>query len=207
MTTALTPRRAATRERLLVAALDVLAEVGPARTSVEAVCERAGFTRGAFYSNFADLDDLVAGVYRRQSDLVLQQLEEGLQRVLGSGRTDVGEVVAEVLALLPDDRRWHVVRADLTAQALRRPEAATLLTTQRAVLRDRLGPVLRDALLRAGRRPLVAPEDLAGLLLAAHEHVAVDRVAGAPDRDHRVLVALVLGLTEPAADRPEETRS
>jgi len=52
-------RRKATRARLLSAAAEVLSERGFHGASVEEICERAGFTRGAFYSNFAAKDDLV----------------------------------------------------------------------------------------------------------------------------------------------------
>ena len=55
---ATTRRREATRQKLLDAAAQVFAEVGLDAASVEAICERAGFTRGAFYSNFETKDEL-----------------------------------------------------------------------------------------------------------------------------------------------------
>src|SRR5487761_2120938 len=58
----MTPRRAATRARLLDAARDVIAERGAGGATVEGIAERAGFTRGAFYSNYASLDDLIVDV-------------------------------------------------------------------------------------------------------------------------------------------------
>ena len=53
-----TRRRAETRSRLLRAALEVFSEKGFGRTTVDDVCARAGYTRGAFYSNFVSLDEL-----------------------------------------------------------------------------------------------------------------------------------------------------
>jgi AcrR family transcriptional regulator len=53
-----TKRRAETRQRLLQAALEVFAQEGFGRSTVDQVCARAGYTRGAFYSNFATLDEL-----------------------------------------------------------------------------------------------------------------------------------------------------
>ncbi len=49
--------QARTRQALLDAAAEVFVERGLHRTSVEAIAERAGFTRGAFYANFADKAD------------------------------------------------------------------------------------------------------------------------------------------------------
>ena len=46
--TELTARRAATRERLVDAAVVVFAEKGVLGAAVEEICEAAGFTRGAF---------------------------------------------------------------------------------------------------------------------------------------------------------------
>ena len=49
-----------TRAALLDAAGAVFVERGFQGASVEAIAERAGFTRGAFYSNFASKDELFA---------------------------------------------------------------------------------------------------------------------------------------------------
>ena len=42
----------------MAAAISVFAARGIIGASVEEICEAAGFTRGAFYSNFADKDAL-----------------------------------------------------------------------------------------------------------------------------------------------------
>jgi len=58
------PRKAAkqaTRVALLEAALAEFAEKGLDAPSLDAICARAGFTRGAFYVHFHDREDLVAG--------------------------------------------------------------------------------------------------------------------------------------------------
>ena len=66
--TEVTARRAATRDRLVEAALGVFAEKGVLGASVEEICEAAGFTRGAFYSNFASKDELCVAALQRQFD-------------------------------------------------------------------------------------------------------------------------------------------
>jgi len=56
----LTPerRKAMTREHLLAAAAEVFAEHGYHGATIDQVAERAGFTKGAVYSNFASKEDL-----------------------------------------------------------------------------------------------------------------------------------------------------
>ncbi|HSK32534.1 MAG TPA: helix-turn-helix domain-containing protein, partial [Propionicimonas sp.] len=63
----LTPRRTQTREKLMDAATTLFAQKGVLAASVEEICERAEFTRGAFYSNFADKDELCLAVLNRQA--------------------------------------------------------------------------------------------------------------------------------------------
>jgi TetR/AcrR family transcriptional regulator, transcriptional repressor for nem operon len=60
-----------TREALLRAAMDEFAEKGLDLPSLDAICARAGFTRGAFYVHFRDREELVAAVMERVLDAVL----------------------------------------------------------------------------------------------------------------------------------------
>ena len=64
MTTETTKRREDTRRRLVLAAIDEFSRRGIDATSVEHLCHAAGFTRGAFYSNFATKDDLCVEIMR-----------------------------------------------------------------------------------------------------------------------------------------------
>ena len=48
----------ATRERIVAAAFSLHATVGPSRTTISAIAERAGVQRHTVYSHFPDLDSL-----------------------------------------------------------------------------------------------------------------------------------------------------
>lgn len=73
-----TPRRRPTREetrrRLFEAAAEVFSTKGIAAASIEDICTAAGFSRGAFYSNFKAKDDLVL-------ELLDQDLTENMAEV------------------------------------------------------------------------------------------------------------------------------
>ena len=57
--------RAQTTERLLAAAQKVIAKKGLSAASVEDIAQAAGYSRGAFYSNFRSKDDLFIELLRR----------------------------------------------------------------------------------------------------------------------------------------------
>jgi AcrR family transcriptional regulator len=54
-----------TREALIAAGMELFAQQGLDAPSLDAICERAGYTRGAFYVHFADRDDLLIAVMDR----------------------------------------------------------------------------------------------------------------------------------------------
>ncbi len=47
-----------TRERIVAAAFDLHATVGPSRTTIRAIADRAGLQRHTVYAHFPDLDSL-----------------------------------------------------------------------------------------------------------------------------------------------------
>ncbi|WP_176048733.1 TetR/AcrR family transcriptional regulator [Burkholderia sp. BCC1644] len=72
-------RREATRERLLGAAHAIFVEKGYAAASVEEIAAAAGYTRGAFYSNFRSKTEVLFELLRRDHD----DAATALQRIIG----------------------------------------------------------------------------------------------------------------------------
>ena len=112
-------RREATRARLLDGARQVIADQGVHGASVEAICEAAGFTRGAFYSNFSSRDDLVLAIIADDRARILAEIEA----VLSDPPEEPGAIVAAIQERLADvdSLRRHLVRTELTMYALRSP--------------------------------------------------------------------------------------
>ena len=114
----LSRKRRQTQERLLDAALDAFAERGFHGTSVEDVCERAGFSRGAFYSNYSSKTELFIALYERQTERVLAVLDASA----APGEQDDGDLGAAVtrfMAAVPHDRRWFLVNSEFALLAQR----------------------------------------------------------------------------------------
>jgi AcrR family transcriptional regulator len=67
----------ATREALIDAGLAELAEHGPDASSLDAICARAGYTRGAFYVHFPDRESFLLAVMDRVLGDFLRALAGG----------------------------------------------------------------------------------------------------------------------------------
>lgn len=198
-----TGRRARTRANLLRAAFSVFAAKGFGHVSIEQVCEAAGYTRGAFYSNFSGLDELFFALYAERAELIAEQVSEALAR--GGPDLDVPAAVDRVAEVLLLDRDWLLVKTDFLVRAARDPEVARALLEHRARLRR----AVADRLARArGHTELPAvlgdADGAAHAVVAAYDGVTtrllLDRdVAGARVWLRQLLTALLTDGTEPAA--------
>jgi AcrR family transcriptional regulator len=138
-----TRRRGQTRARLLDAAFTVFAAKGFGRVSIEEVCEAAGFSRGAFYSNFATLDELFFALYRERADLIAEQVTEAF--ALDGPDLDVPASVDRVTDVLLLDVDWLLVKTDFLVHAAREPDVAQALLDHRARLRNAIADRLSRA--------------------------------------------------------------
>lgn len=159
-----TRRREQTRARLLEAAFRVFAARGFGRVPIEEICAAAGYSRGAFYSNFATLDDLFFALYRERAELIARQVAGALAGD-GAPGPDVRTAVDRVTEVLLLDVDWLLVKTDFLVYAARRPEVARALGEHREQLRR----AIADRLARAGT-PL--PAVLGDACTAAHAVVA-----------------------------------
>ncbi|MGO2153566.1 MAG: TetR/AcrR family transcriptional regulator, partial [Brevibacterium aurantiacum] len=76
----LSARRRHTRSTLVEAGMSVFAHKGIDGASIEEICEAAGFTRGAFYSNFSSRDDLVLATIEQRTSRDLDMLDAAIER-------------------------------------------------------------------------------------------------------------------------------
>ncbi|NKS36434.1 TetR family transcriptional regulator [Rhodococcus hoagii] len=165
-----TKRRAETRQRLLDAAGDVFAEEGFGRSTVEQVCERAGFTRGAFYSNFTSLDELFLAMWEQRSATML----DGIRTALADrpATLTLDSAVERVLAAIPVDDAWYRITAEFTAHALRNPALKRVMAAREDAILGTILPIVEDALAAAGRR-VTDRAPLGRALVAIHDGTAV----------------------------------
>jgi AcrR family transcriptional regulator len=198
-----TRRRARTRARLLEAAFEVFAERGFGQTTIEAVCEAAGYTRGAFYSNFTDLDELFFALYDDRSALIARQLTDALATTEDEPELTLAALTARVTRELLLDRDWLLVKTEFLLHAARRPVLAQALADHRETLRGVCAEQLRAL---AGRgRPLPAllgdADETALAVIALYDGVTVQLLLdGDTDAARAWLGRLLTAILSPASD-------
>ena len=169
------PTRDDTCEKLFEAAARVFEEQGIGGASIETIAAAAGFTRGAFYSNFKSKDELIIAMLedhveqsiRRNLDLLarhkniadfldaLKTMDRSLQDPLGRS------------PLLHMEMILFVARAEK-----RRPDLAKRLRARRKLVAD----IVETALKNSGRNRSINPTWAGAILLALEDGFRLHRL-------------------------------
>lgn len=152
-----TPRRMATRRRLLDAASEVFAERGFHGSSVEDICDRAGFTRGAFYSNFASKDDLVIELSSEHAAMLVERIRAAAGRD-ASPEAVLRGVFAALTSEGPRTEQWFLLTTEFTLHAIRDVDARRAWARQQRRIRTTLVEVVDEICREHGVRLPMATE-------------------------------------------------
>lgn len=169
------PTREETRSRLFEAAGRVFEERGIGAASIEAIAEAAGFTRGAFYSNFADKDELIIEML---SDHVEQSVRFNLE--LLAEHRDPADFVAALREAgrgphdpLGRSPLLHMELILYTARSAQyRPQLAERLRARRALTARIVEETTRSAPFPGA----IDPEAVAAMLLALEDGYRLHRL-------------------------------
>ncbi|MDH6283708.1 AcrR family transcriptional regulator [Prescottella agglutinans] len=136
------PGRDVVRARILEAAAEEFAERGFAGARLAEIARRAGFTKGAVYSNFESKQDLFAELFAQRSlDLAGRVLAE----VAGLDLADaVGKGGAAVASALIADSEWSLLVLEFGVQAVRDPGIKQSYIRERRYLRSKLVELIAD---------------------------------------------------------------
>lgn len=197
-------RRENTRSRLMDAAAQLFAEEGIDASSVEAICERAGFTRGAFYSNFGSKEELFLALCERSAESTLATLRERIAALEVGGldpNTELRKLVQQVLEIAARDRLDVLLNAEIRTHALRNRDLAEAYLELDRGLSENVSQLVRDVAEARGLNLRVSPDVATELLLAmwvsTTEHALIggrDPRAAQPELAERLshLLALIL---------------
>ena len=183
-------QQALTRRRVLDAADSVFTERGFHAARLEDIAERAGYTRGAVYSNFKDKNDLALAIIERR----IAEAREILDDVAAQASDPVKraqETGARFSALM-NERAWGPLFLEFVTHASRHPELAQRLTDLYRGLADSIVEILRTMGVRDGQPGQPPLQRLALIMLAATDGAALERMID-PERADAQLAGEVLG--------------
>jgi AcrR family transcriptional regulator len=200
-----TPRRlsrkekqAETRSRLLDAAERVFLRRGLGGSSVEEISAEAGFTRGAFYSNFESKDELFVEllqdrVYRQYAEMAEQAQEQpgtprerlrwGIERVRDVQKEEEGKWLF---------RLWLECLTQAARDEEFRKLAATFWSGNRALLAEQGEETFKEI----GKEPPLSTKQIATAMIALDVGLAVQHLVDpdeAPLEDYVPLFDLLFG--------------
>ncbi|PRY77745.1 AcrR family transcriptional regulator [Yoonia maritima] len=146
-----------TRDALLQAGAQLIAQNGYAGASVRDIAAQAGFTQGAFYSNFKNKDELVFAIMRR----LFQHAYDSISYFSKDTTTPTDEMLAEASVWLQDmcgsDEKAQL-EAEISLHAMRDMKFAdsyfALLDEHAAKMTDIVSEIAR-----ARKMTLCAPAD------------------------------------------------
>jgi len=169
------PTRDDTCEKLFEAAARVFEEQGIGGASIEAIAAAAGFTRGAFYSNFKSKDELIIAMLedhveqsiRRNLDLLarhksLSDFIDALKTMDRSRQDPLGRS-----PLLHMEMILFVARAEK-----RRPDLAKRLRARRKLITD----IVETASKNSGKSVSLNPTWTGAILLALEDGFRLHRL-------------------------------
>lgn len=158
-------RRAQTRADLLAAAARVFIERGFEGASIEAIAAEAGYTRGAFYSNFESKEQLFAELLQQR----VYSVYRGMAEDAASGKRQTLREAGEQLAEIQGDeegqwlfRLWLELLAHAGRDESFRAIAAGFWSGNRALTAKGIDDAYRDA----GVEPPVPADHLATAMIA-----------------------------------------
>jgi AcrR family transcriptional regulator len=157
------PTRDETKQRLTEAAARVFTRQGIGAASVEDITDEAGFSRGAFYSNFTSKEELVISMLRDHHD----QTRQLVDRIVGEVADPVEMMHAATT--LQTQRRSPiegVLYMEFMLYALRDPANRPMLAESRTLMRTTIAHAVVEHARRSGRNLPRPPEDVADVIMA-----------------------------------------
>jgi AcrR family transcriptional regulator len=191
-----------TREALIAAATQLFVEQGLDRPSLDAICARAGFTRGAFYVHFRTRDELIAAVVESAMGGFIDAMIK-----TGEAGADLGTIVRTFAAVLRGGPLPFVgqVRGHQIMEAcLRSPTLRQKYNELLAHARERLCDTVRRGQDAGTVRGDVDPHATAQLLLALVLGAHTASEIGAPydaDRVGEDVLRMLAPIEAPARKR------
>lgn len=185
--------RAQTRERLIETAQQLFVSNGYGGASIRDIADKAGYSQGAFYSNFSSKEDVLLELLRRHMEAEALQLF----KAMGDERQEPEQMLAELEAwasTLNHDADWCMLSIELQLHANRSQGFAQEYKKVWDRHRSEIGGVIGQLFDKLGRTLPAAPEELAAAFMALSHGLALQRMSTRPDPSGRLIMVFLRGL-------------
>jgi AcrR family transcriptional regulator len=151
-------KQAQTREKLMSSAGLLFSRHGLEQTSVDEIAQQAGYTKGAFYSNFKTKEELFLAMLDDRFGEKIAQIESALHtdEAPDEAARHAGE---NVMRLMASDPEWERLFLEFVAYAARNDEFREELLTRCRAMDAQLTEVYRRWSERIGIEPPFPLED------------------------------------------------
>ena len=157
--------QAETREKLLDSAGAAFGRKGFSAATIDEIAEGAGFSRGAFYSNFSTKEDLAVALMGRQMELEIARFALIAEAAPGPAET-LPERLRAAFPVTARVSEWEMLRLEMLMLAHRNPAFAAKSQAMYAAQRQRVAEVVRLLFARAGRQPPASDDLLAHTIMS-----------------------------------------
>ncbi len=166
---------------LLEAAAAVFAARGYEGASVEAICEVAGYSTGALYSNFKNKDDLFLRLYESRIERRTRELRD-VVAAAGGGAAGLAAATASFSETLGKEREWFLLYLEFTLHAARDAAFAKRFKKRREEALRELRFGISEAVAQAGLSSSLSDRELARAVRALTHGFAIERILAETDR-------------------------
>lgn len=168
-------KQAATRAALLESAATVFTKRGYEAATLEEITEAAGFSRGAFYSNYDSKEELFLTLIESRIQGRLQEIAAAFQdgdtaeeRIRSGGR--------HLDSLVAQDRQWCLLYMEFWGRAVRDPKLRRRFAAQYDAWRTGIAQIIETQSQELGVPLDAPPRELASALIALFEGHVLQRL-------------------------------
>ena len=185
--------QARTRSLLIEAARSEIVKKGFALASVRDIADAAGFSQGAFYSNFPDKEAILLELVQRHQSEERAKIEAALSFAQG----DAAKAMAGIekwATTFNSDPEFAVLAIELQLQALRSPSFAQGYNDLNRRHRRALGVLVVKLFELLGKKAPADPAEIATGFIALGRGMALMSKEGEANRSGRIFVTFLKAL-------------
>jgi len=185
--------RAQTREHLIDAARHLFVTNGYGGASIRDIANNAGYSQGAFYSNFSSKEDVLLELLRRHMDAEAMQLTT----LMGDNAQLPEQMLARLEAwasTLNHDADWCMLSIELQLHARRSLSFATEYQKVWDRHQSEIGGVIDLLFEKLGRSTPAEPHELAAAFMALSHGLALQKTADRQELTGRLIMVFLRGL-------------